>query len=184
MPRLVHLNGPPGIGKSTLAHRYVAGHPLAFCLDIDSLRRRIGHWDQQEQESGKLARRMALAMAAAHLAGGHDVVIPQYVARPDFVRALSAVADRLNVEFYEIVLMDAVDAAEARFDGREQDAELQAHHRESVQMMGRDGGGFRRMYERLAQAVPELPSPIVIQTQAGDVDGAYNRVLAAVTRTA
>jgi len=50
-------------------------------------------------------------------------------------------------------------------------------------MIGRSGG-FRGMYERLAQSLSELPAPLVIQTQAGDVEGAYSRILAAVTRTA
>ena len=71
----MHLNGPPGIGKSTLARRYVHDHPLAFCLDIDGFRGLIGRWDEQEQESGRLARRMALAMAREHLSNGQDVVV-------------------------------------------------------------------------------------------------------------
>ena len=67
MPRLVHLNGPPGIGKSTLARRYVADRPLAFCLDIDGFRRLIGGWAEHPEQSGQLARRMALAMAREHI---------------------------------------------------------------------------------------------------------------------
>ena len=33
MPRLIVLNGSPGIGKSTLARRYVEEHPLTLCLE-------------------------------------------------------------------------------------------------------------------------------------------------------
>ena len=38
MPRLIHLNGPPGIGKSTLAQLYTGEHPGVLNLDIDQLR--------------------------------------------------------------------------------------------------------------------------------------------------
>ena len=48
--RLVLLNGPPGVGSSTLARRYLAAHPLAFCLDIDGMRRLLGQWQELPQE--------------------------------------------------------------------------------------------------------------------------------------
>ncbi|TCO60925.1 hypothetical protein [Actinocrispum wychmicini] len=35
MPRLIHLNGPPAIGKSTLAERYVDDHPALLRMYDD-----------------------------------------------------------------------------------------------------------------------------------------------------
>jgi len=37
MPILIHLNGPSGVGNSTLAQRYVDEHPGVLNLDIDAL---------------------------------------------------------------------------------------------------------------------------------------------------
>jgi len=39
---LLLLNGPAGIGKSTVARLLISGRPLALCLDIDMLRRSLG----------------------------------------------------------------------------------------------------------------------------------------------
>jgi hypothetical protein len=44
MPRLIHLNGPSRVGKSTLARRYVDEHPGTLALDLDVLAGLIGGW--------------------------------------------------------------------------------------------------------------------------------------------
>lgn len=176
MPRFVHLNGPPGIGKSTLGRRYITDHPLAFCLDIDGFRRLIGRWDEHEKESGLLARRMALQMAATHLSGGHDVVLPQYVARPEFVRELVEVASATGASFYEIVLLDDAADAEARFEGRAQDSAWRDHHEEAVRAMAR-AGGFKGMHDRLIEALPDLPAARILRTTTNEVDAAYEALL-------
>ncbi|TGN65588.1 hypothetical protein EXE59_17715 [Nocardioides eburneiflavus] len=38
MPTLLHLNGPSGVGKSTLASAHAAAHPGTLLCDIDELR--------------------------------------------------------------------------------------------------------------------------------------------------
>jgi predicted kinase len=69
VPHLIHLNGPPGIGKSTLAQRYVDEHPGVLNLDIDRLRALIGGWRERFAETGEIVRPVALSMAATHLRG-------------------------------------------------------------------------------------------------------------------
>ena len=52
MARLLHLNGPPGIGKSTLARRYAAEHHGVLNCDIDVLRTLIGGWEDDFAGAG------------------------------------------------------------------------------------------------------------------------------------
>ena len=57
VPRLILLNGPPGVGKSTIALLYAQGHPLALNLDIDLVRRQLGRWTSNPEEPGLPAGR-------------------------------------------------------------------------------------------------------------------------------
>ncbi|HEY3954535.1 MAG TPA: hypothetical protein VGM53_14255, partial [Streptosporangiaceae bacterium] len=54
MARLIHLNGPSRVGKSTLAHRYADNHPGTLCLDVDVLNRK-----SEPSWAGGSARRSA-----------------------------------------------------------------------------------------------------------------------------
>ena len=62
MPRLVHLNGPPGIGKSTLARLYVRDRPLAFYATRDTDKPltvlRLSHKTVWEIDEGKVSVRI------------------------------------------------------------------------------------------------------------------------------
>jgi predicted kinase len=179
MARLILVNGPPGVGKSTVARRYVEEHPMAFCLEIDGIRRLIGHWQDRSTESGMAARKMALAMASVHLREGHDVVVPQYLGRPEFIEALEAAADEAGVSFCEIVLMDTRADSLARFRARASQPELATHHREAAEMI-RGDDELGEMYDRLDRLLKARPRARIISTTCGDVEAAYDSMLAAV----
>lgn len=100
---LILLNGAPATGKSTLARRYVAGHPLALNLDLDLVRGLLGDWRSSPGEAGLAARAIGLAAARTHLREGHDVVVPQLVARAQFIEELAATATDAGAEFVEIM---------------------------------------------------------------------------------
>ncbi len=112
--RLIHVNGPPGVGKSTVARRYADEHPLTLLLEIDGLRTALGGWNQHE-DSKLLARALALVMAESHLRSGHDVVVPQFLGREDFIVSLEAVARRSGAQFVEILIDVTRSAAGQRF---------------------------------------------------------------------
>ncbi|MEV6645574.1 AAA family ATPase [Amycolatopsis sp. NPDC051371] len=116
--KLILLNGPPGSGKSTLARRYADAHPPALALDVDRVRAMIGGRRENAGEAGLLARDIAVAAARTHLSAGHDVVVPQLLARPGFAERLEALAAETGASFHEIALLPGLAETRRRFAGR------------------------------------------------------------------
>ena len=173
------LNGPPGIGKTTLAMRYVRDRPLALALDIDTLRRALGRWEAHQESAGQLARRMALAMIRTHLAAGHDVVVPQYVARTDFLDALAAAAEAAGARFAEVYLTDVRAAAVERFEARAGDAAAAQHHAEAARDVG-GRAGLGAMVDRIEAVRTQRAGAISVPTRAGEIEESYRALVAAL----
>jgi len=124
VPRLILLNGPPAVGKSTLAQRYADEHPLALNLDMDHIRGLLGCWHDNPPRAGLLARKIALAAAGVHLAGGHDVVVPQLVARLAFIEQVGVAARDSAARFCEVFLLGDRASLQARYRQRPESREL------------------------------------------------------------
>jgi hypothetical protein len=129
VPYLIILNGPPGIGKSTVAGRYVEDHPLALSLEQDVVRGLLGGWRTREAESGALARELCLGMARTHLVAGNDVIAPQFVAIPEYLDRLSGLGLEVGAQHIEFVSLDEVSSAERRFHARINDPARAEHQR-------------------------------------------------------
>jgi len=114
---LILVNGPPGIGKSALAHRWVSDHPHARLVEIDEIRTSLDRW--QEDETTKLtARHLALDLIDHHLRADQDVIVPQYLGRTDFIEDLEHTARTAGGDLVEVLLTADEDDVVARFEAR------------------------------------------------------------------
>lgn len=114
---LLLLNGPPAVGKSTLARAVAAARPLTLVVEVDDLRTAMSGWEVDES-SKERARRLAVALVDDHLGAGHDVIVPQFLGRAAFAEELATVAGRHGARFIEVVLVADPRLVIERFEHR------------------------------------------------------------------
>ncbi|HEY2778550.1 MAG TPA: AAA family ATPase [Gaiellaceae bacterium] len=159
MPKLILLNGPPAVGKSTVARRYADEHPLTLVLEIDTVRALLGAWLEEWQRSGHTARLIALAMARTHLETGRDVVVPQLLTRREFVETLRETTEAAGGTFYEITLIDPRDVVLARLEQRAEPANAFS----SRALMEKQGNIPGETYDAFVAALRERPDALVVE---------------------
>jgi hypothetical protein len=175
-PRLILLNGMPGVGKSTLAERYRAQHPGVLLCDPDRLRSMIGG---DPREAVGAVRTLALAMAAAHLRSGHDVVVPQLVADEAQLRRFVAAAEEGGGELVTVMLVDDLSHEERAmrlpYDGT---------HPPGVRddLAGVEGGERLTSYARHLEQIALVSRAAAIDCRPDDVEASYRALLAVVAR--
>jgi predicted kinase len=174
---LIHLNGAPGVGKSTIASRYVADHPGVLNCDVDRLRCFIGGWADDFGAVGAVVRPLALAMIGAHLDGGRDVLLPQMLADETERARFRAAAVESGHRYVHVLLQSRPGEARTRFYRRCEDDPLHAVIRGVVD--GEGGGSvIDELDRRLAHAAASTQTVGV--DASGDVESTYRAVLRAV----
>jgi predicted kinase len=108
MSVLVHLNGAPGVGKSTIAERLVASRPGWLNCDIDILRTLIGGWKDAFAAAGAQIRPVAREMMAVQLATGRGVVLPQLIMQDRELAQFKSLATVCGVPYVHVYI-DASD---------------------------------------------------------------------------
>ncbi len=179
---LLHLNGPPGIGKSTIARRYADDHPGVLICDIDVLRTMIGGWSADFLAAGALIRPAALGMIEAYLASGQDVVLPQLLIDPAEISLFEACAARTGAQFIERLLMDDRERSVARFNSRGATDPDDPWHDQVRAIVAAQGGdaALRERHSALQALSDRRPGLRLISSAVGDVETTYARLVASL----
>ncbi len=175
MSRLIHLNGPPGIGKSTLARRFVDAHPGVLNCDVDVLRTLIGGWQSDFARAGALIRPAALAMIEAYLRNGNDVVLPQMSIDPVELSRFEESATHAGAQFIERMLMDTPAASVARFHRRGQSEHEDPWHDHVRTLVAAQGGDamLAHKHAALERLLVQRPDAVVVTSSEGELEQTY-----------
>ncbi|QBR90974.1 AAA family ATPase [Nocardioides euryhalodurans] len=104
MPRLIHLNGLPGSGKSTLGRAWVEAHDGSLLVDPDLLLTSIGGWRERFFALIPTARALAVSLVSTHLTGSSDVVLCQLATAPGEIEPYERAARDHGADVVEVLL--------------------------------------------------------------------------------
>ena len=115
-----------------------------------------------------------------HLRAGHDVVVPQLLARPAFLTDLERVAGAAGAGFAEIVLLAGKDDTLRAFADRAasaRPADIAAHD-----LAGHSGGNasLAAMHDRLTAFLATRHKAITVPVTRGQPGHTYDAMLAAL----
>jgi predicted kinase len=127
---------------------------MTLALDVDAIKHSLGRWDDDPSASGLHARRLSLALAERHLSAGYGVVLGQYLARTPFIEDLAALAQRLDLPFFEFVLDVDASTLAARLALRASDPHRPEHVVNNRLVGPDDAGRLVESIEALRQARP------------------------------
>lgn len=182
MSRLIHLNGPSRVGKSTLARRYAAEHPGVLNLDIDVLVGLVGGWQNDFDSALPTARELGSTMAVAHLHDGHDVVLPQLITSHDESPWAGELAELAGAEYVEFALLAGSDEHRRRFGAKQPEHEVDAWVQDALGES--DGALLEKIVGDLDDYLAGRPETIRIDTGAQTPEETYAVIVGALRHPA
>jgi hypothetical protein len=116
-------------------------------------------------------------MIRTHLAAGHDVFVPQFLGRADFIERLESLAVEAGVPFVEIALTLDRDDALAAFEER-RTAGDDATHRDAEALVDRSAAAdpVGELFDRYETLVAARPNARRVPVRRGEVDAAVAAV--------
>jgi len=146
-------------------------------LDIDVVRGLLGQWSDHPTQAGLLARRMALGMARIALGAGCDVIVPQFLARPEFVTELEHLTGELDARFVEVALIATKDEMRAWFATRSA-APGTAAQEDAQLLVDRLGGpaALDRMYDDFVHLIASRPRTQTLPARRGHLDSTFRHL--------
>jgi predicted kinase len=116
--KLIILNGPSGVGKSTISALLQADILNSVLIDVDEVRRSIPDYKENRQESLLLSYEKTASMIDEAFQNGQSVIIDKTISYADTLDLFISVAKKYSAEVYEFLLFADKATIQARADER------------------------------------------------------------------
>lgn len=168
--KLILLNGPAGVGKSTIS-KYLHGDVQgSVVVDVDELRRSIPDYKERRSESLLMAYEMTKDAIRSNLNKGETVIIDKAIASSDTLDSFVKIGNECGADVREIILFAPRDTVQARADER-------GYIPGSLLTRERVG----ELWDQMDNVRKERQQAIVINTESLSVEETYEKVTEAIS---
>ncbi len=116
--KLIIINGPCGVGKSTFAKKLHKDMPLSFLLDIDAQSRFISGYKENPAERWELTSFISQSIIDACLSAERDVIVDKIIYDADLLDSYHVIAKHHGAEVVELILWADKETTLKRAEGR------------------------------------------------------------------
>lgn len=102
--KLIIINGPTGIGKSTISKMIHNDLAISFLLAMDEQRRYISKYQEYRIDSRDLVRDLSLGIIDTYLQTGHDVIVDAVITDSVFMEKIIAIGTKYDATILEFIL--------------------------------------------------------------------------------
>lgn len=168
--KLIILNGPSGVGKSTISSRLQTDIADAVLIDVDELRRSIPNYKEQRRESLLLAYEKTRDAIVSILREGKTVIIDKAISFTDTLDSFVTTGKEYGADVREVILFAPREVVQGRADER-------GYKPGSLLTRERVG----ELWDQLNGLREERSQAIVIDTQGLSIEETYEKVKEAVS---
>jgi len=176
MNKVILLNGPAGVGKTTISKKYIDENPLSISIEGDKIIGMMGQWRKNEEVARQLVFEHTKSLLETHLKSGYDVVLPYLLIDATHATEFELIAKNNGAEFFEIVLLvEKEDATKRLLErgtwGEEGSKVLTEEHKSDIEAL----------YDKMLEELNKRPNTIKLDVIKGDIDATYASFLKTVS---
>jgi len=174
-PKLILLNGYAGVGKTTIAKRYIEHHPLTLNIEGDQIIIMLGQWLSHEEQAREYVFALTKSMITTHLNSGKTVILPYLLVNAHHAEEFESIAKQNGASFFEVYLSIEKETAIKQLMERGTWGEVGL-----PPLTEKDYPEINKLYDMMVEETAKRPQTITIHPLRKDIDGTYKLFLRAI----